>query len=441
MSSLIEIKAANEFTIHYSTEDTLGPHRVQRTKNVMLITQGESLDLRNHESSKSFSKLKISCNGSNTRNDLSYFMRFFLSYQLYLLSLKYLITVCLKKMIQYSRNTLNMKENSDVDRIFLELYTQSEDQTSDRASSIESRFSDFNETVDSFSPSTPAVSNTVGESKTSVSSLVAAFSLMQQESSSDFSLALPSLNAGKDVHTDSVKSETLKHSASDSFETEYNKTHVTVFEKPNDVTSNQSAHDEKDDEKDPLKASEDLNTSVNEDSDFVKTDENNNSESNIPDSKSDLSNTNEPSTNEASTQAGLKPKRKTRSNSTQSSGKGYGALNRSISLDATVQTQRSPEEQKIYELKEEFRQRGEKIKQNSEKSESEVKKKKIRKDRQRKKTDQTSEENFSAKTGKDERRKKGLNCLLAYFFYPSFFSKIFINFFFIILGKYFALQV
>lgn len=76
MSSLIEIKAANEFTIHYSTEDTLGPHRVQRTKNVMLISPGESLDLRNHESSKSFSKLKISCNGSNTRNDLSYFWVF-----------------------------------------------------------------------------------------------------------------------------------------------------------------------------------------------------------------------------------------------------------------------------------------------------------------------------------------------------------------------------
>ncbi|XP_023338939.1 membrane-associated guanylate kinase, WW and PDZ domain-containing protein 1 isoform X4 [Eurytemora carolleeae] len=302
-----------------------------------------------------------------------------------------------------------MEENSDVDRIFSELYKQSEDQTSDRASSIESRFSDFNETVDSFSPSTSAVSNTAGESKTSVSSLVAAFSLMQQESSSDYSIALPSLNPGKDVHKDSMKSdlfhETLKHSATDSFETEYNKTHVTVFEKPDDVTSDQSAHDQTDHEKDPLKASEDHNTSVNEDSDFGKTDENNNTESNIP--KSDLSNTNEPSTNEASTQAGLKPKRKTRSNSTQSSGKGYGALNRSMSLDATVQTQRSPEEQKIYELKEEFRRRGEKIKQNCEKSEGEVKKKKLRKEKQRKKNIQTSEENYSTKKGKDERRKKG----------------------------------
>ncbi len=318
-----------------------------------------------------------------------------------------------------------MEANSDVDRIFSELYKQSEDQTSDRASSIESRFSDFNETVDSFSPSTSAVSNTAGESKTSVSSLVAAFSLMQQESSSDYSIALPSLNPVKDVHKDSMKSdlfhETLKHSATDSFETEYNKTHVTVFEKPDDVTSDQSAHDQTDHEKDPLKASEDHNTSVNEDSDFGKTDENNNTESNIP--KSDLSNTNEPSTNEASTQAGLKPKRKTRSNSTQSSGKGYGALNRSMSLDATVQTQRSPEEQKIYELKEEFRRRGEKIKQNCEKSEGEVKKKKLRKEKQRKKNIQTSEENYSTKKGKDERRKKGLKCFLEYFLIFVFFLK------------------
>lgn len=311
-----------------------------------------------------------------------------------------------------------MEENSDVDRIFSELYKQSEDQTSDRASSIESRFSDFNETVDSFSPSTSAVSNTAGESKTSVSSLVGAFSLMHQESSSDYSIALPSLNSGKDVHKDSMKSdlsyETLKHSATDSFETEYNKTHVTIFEKPDDVTSDQSAHDQTDHEKDPLKASEDHNTSVNEDSDFGKTDENNNAESNIP--KSDLSNTNEPSTNEASTQAGLKPKRKTRSNSTQSSGKGYGALNRSISLDAT-------EEQKIYELKEEFRQRGEKIKQNCEKSEGEVKKKKLRKEKLHKKNIQTSEENYSTKKGKDERRKKGLKCFLEYFLILLFFLK------------------
>ena len=315
-----------------------------------------------------------------------------------------------------------MEENSDVDRIFSELYKQSEDQTSDRASSIESRFSDFNETVDSFSPSTSAVSNTAGESKTSVSSLVGAFSLMHQESSSDYSIALPSLNSGKDVHKDSMKSdlsyETLKHSATDSFETEYNKTHVTIFEKPDDVTSDQSAHDQTDHEKDPLKASEDHNTSVNEDSDFGKTDENNNAESNIP--KSDLSNTNEPTTNEASTQAGLKPKRKTRSNSTQSSGKGYGALNRSISLDATVQT---PEEQKIYELKEEFRQRGEKIKQNCEKSEGEVKKKKLRKEKLHKKNIQTSEENYSTKKGKDERRKKGLKCFLEYFLILLFFLK------------------
>ena len=315
-----------------------------------------------------------------------------------------------------------MEENSDVDRIFSELYKQSEDQTSDRASSIESRFSDFNETVDSFSPSTSAVSNTAGESKTSVSSLVGAFSLMHQESSSDYSIALPSLNSGKDVHKDSMKSdlsyETLKHSATDSFETEYNKTHVTIFEKPDDVTSDQSAHDQTDHEKDPLKASEDHNTSVNEDSDFGKTDENNNAESNIP--KSDLSNTNEPSTNEASTQAGLKPKRKTRSNSTQSSGKGYGALNRSISLDATVQT---PEEQKIYELKEEFRQRGEKIKQNCEKSEGEVKKKKLKKEKLHKKNIQTSEENYSTKKGKDERRKKGLKCFLEYFLILLFFLK------------------
>lgn len=315
-----------------------------------------------------------------------------------------------------------MEENSDVDRIFSELYKQSEDQTSDRASSIESRFSDFNETVDSFSPSTSAVSNTAGESKTSVSSLVGAFSLMHQESSSDYSIALPSLNSGKDVHKDSMKSdlsyETLKHSATDSFETEYNKTHVTIFEKPDDVTSDQSAHDQTDHEKDPLKASEDHNTSVNEDSDFGKTDENNNAESNIP--KSDLSNTNEPTTNEASTQAGLKPKRKTRSNSTQSSGKGYGALNRSISLDATVQT---PEEQKIYELKEEFRQRGEKIKQNCEKSEGEVKKKKLRKEKLHKKNIQTSEENYSTKKGKGERRKKGLKCFLEYFLILLFFLK------------------
>ena len=45
MCSVIEIKTPSEYTIRYETEDALGTQRVQRTKNVKLITiESSSLD-------------------------------------------------------------------------------------------------------------------------------------------------------------------------------------------------------------------------------------------------------------------------------------------------------------------------------------------------------------------------------------------------------------
>ena len=38
MCSVIEIKTPSEYTIRYETEDALGTQRIQRTKNVKLIT-------------------------------------------------------------------------------------------------------------------------------------------------------------------------------------------------------------------------------------------------------------------------------------------------------------------------------------------------------------------------------------------------------------------